>query len=142
MKKTLAAVFGLMLVVLGGCATVPDDPSLFGRMGGGPVLSAVVNDYFANMAADDRLKARLAKTDTLRLKDIWIDRLCAVSSGPCTYETKDMPAAYKGTRLTYGEFNAMIEDLTAALTKNNVSPALQGELLPLVYPLSTDVVDQ
>lgn len=142
MKKTLAAVFGLMLVVLGGCVTVPDDPSLFGRMGGGPVLNTVVNDFLANMAADERIKTRLSKTDTYRLKDVWVDRLCAVSGGPCTYDSKDMQNAYKGTRLTYGEFNAMIEDLTKSLTKLNVSPALQTEFLTAVYPLSTDIVDQ
>jgi hemoglobin len=56
------------------------DP-LYERLGGKDAITAVVDDFVARCAADDRINAKFARTDIARLKKMLVDQICQASGG-------------------------------------------------------------
>src|SRR5450631_2836658 len=96
------------------------DQSLYTRLGGKPAITAVVDDFIGNVAADSRINRRFANADIPHLKMELVDQLCAASGGPCTYTGKDMKTAHEGMNIRGPEFDALVEDLVKSLDKFNV----------------------
>jgi len=94
--------------------------SLYERLGGKPAITAVVDDFVGNVAADNRINGFFAKTDIPRLKLLLVDQICAGSVGPCTYTGRDMKSAHAGMGVNDAHFNALVEDLVKTLDKFKV----------------------
>lgn len=58
--------------------------SLYERLGGGGAISAVVEDFVARCAADDRINGKFARTDIPRLKKMLVDQVTEATGGPAT----------------------------------------------------------
>jgi hemoglobin len=52
-----------------------------------------------------------------------------------------MKEAHAGMKVTNGEFNALIEDLVATLNQFKVPKAEQDELLAILGPLKSEIVE-
>ena len=63
------------------------------------------------------------------------------SGGPCTYAGRSMRETHDGMGVTAGEFDALVEDLVATLDKFEVPKAEQDELLGILGPLRSDIVE-
>jgi hemoglobin len=124
----------------GGSATTAAQRSLYERLGGKDAISAVVDDFVANVAADARINARFAKTDIPHLKQMLVDQICQATGGPCTYTGKGMRDAHRGMNITEAEFNALVEDLTRSLGKFNVPEREKTELLTALGGMKGDIV--
>ena len=94
--------------------------SLHDRLGGKPAITAVVDQFVENVAGDGRISGRFATTDIPKLKKNLVDQICSASGGPCTYTGRDMKTTHAGMKITTGDFNALVEDLVAALDKAKV----------------------
>ena len=116
--------------------------SLYERLGGKDAITAVVDDFVANVAADNRINGFFAKADVPRLKKNLVDQICQATGGPCTYTGKDMKTAHKGMGITDADFNALVEDLQKSLNKFKVPEKEQGELLGILGPLKPQIVGQ
>src|SRR6185369_10924494 len=57
--------------------------TLYERLGGGPALTAVVEDLLGRCVADKRISAKLVNADLARLRAQLVDQLCALTGGPC-----------------------------------------------------------
>jgi hemoglobin len=114
---------------------------LFERLGGASAITAVVEDFSARCAQDARIDAKFARTDIPRLKKMLIDQVTQASGGPATYTGRDMKTAHLDMGVTTGEFNALVEDLVATLNKFGVGEAEQEELLGILGPLKSDIVE-
>jgi len=126
-----------------GCAMTPmKDQSLYARLGGKPAITAVVDDFVGNVAADTRINRRFAKTDIPHLKASLVDQICAGTGGPCTYTGPDMKTVHKGMRIRDEEWNALVEDLVKSLDKFKVPEKERGELLAVLGPMKPDIVGQ
>jgi hemoglobin len=115
--------------------------SLYERLGGLDAITAVINDFVGRAAADDRINKKFAKTDIPRLKFYLIQQVCAVTGGPCTYKGRSMPATHKNMKVTAGEFDALVGDLVASLDHFNVPAAEKNELLGILGPLKSQIVE-
>jgi hemoglobin len=115
--------------------------SLYSRLGGKPAITAVVDQFVANVAADERINGFFANADIPGLKAKLVDQICQASGGPCTYTGKDMKAAHEGMGIQEEHFNALVEDLVAALDKFKVPEKEKGELLGLLGPMKTAIVE-
>ena len=115
--------------------------SLFERLGGGGAITAVVDDFVARCAGDSRINAKFARTDIPRLRSMLIDQVSEASGGPAKYTGRDMKTTHDGMKVTTGEFNALVEDLVATLNKFGVGKAEQDELLGVLGPLKSDIVE-
>jgi hemoglobin len=145
----MRGVLGVLLVgaVVAGCAAMekPDKPSLYKRLGGREGIALVVDDFVANVVADDRINARfkgLNPTQVFKLKSNLADQMCETTGGPCAYLGRDMKTVHKGMKVTDAEWNATVEALTRALDKRQVPASEQKELLALLGPMKPDIVGQ
>ncbi len=96
------------------------DKSLYDRLGGKSAITAVVDDFVGNVAADQRINGFFAKANIPRLKG----------------------TAHKGMGIADADFNALVEDLVKTLNKFNVPAKEQGELLGILGPLKPQIVGQ
>ena len=115
--------------------------SLFERLGGNKAITAVVDDFSARCAGDARINAKFARTDIARLKAMLVDQVSEASGGPAKYTGRDMKTAHLDMGVTAGEFNALVEDLVATLNKFGVGKREQDELLGILGPLKSDIVE-
>ena len=115
--------------------------SLYDRLGQKPAITAVVDEFVGNVAKDDRINSRFATTDIPRLKGHLVDQVCMATGGPCDYTGRDMVTTHKGMRISNADFNAIVEDLVAALNTFKVPDAEQKELLGLLGPMKPDIVE-
>jgi len=139
---------GLLLPgTLSGCASTKSATSaqpttaLYDRLGGLPAISAVVDDFMQNIAADERVNARFAGADLTGLRQKLIDLVCQASGGPCVYKGLSMKAAHQGMHLRDSDFDAVAGDLQASLVKFKVPAREQGELLSVVGSLRPQIVN-
>ena len=117
--------------------------SLFERLGGKDGIGQVVDAFIKNIQADSRVSKSFAKMrgeHMRRFHDMLMDQLCEVTAGPCTYQGKDMKSAHKGLRVTNKQFDAVVEDLQAAMSELKVPDAEQAELVGHLSQMREDIV--
>jgi hemoglobin len=126
-----------------GCASTAAKPetSLYQRLGGLEAITAVVDDFVANVADDSRINARFANTDIPRLKRLLVEQICNGTGGPCTYTGRDMKTTHAGMGITDAEFDALVEDLVRSLDRFKVPAAEKQELLGILDPMKADIVE-
>lgn len=115
--------------------------SLFDRLGGKAAITAVVADFRKRVAVDARINAKFARSDMPRLEAMLVDQVCEATGGPCRYTGRGRRDAHQGMRVTTGEFNALVDDLVARLNGLKVPRAEQDELLGILGPLKTEIVE-
>ncbi len=115
--------------------------SLYERLGGMESIVGVVEDFRDRVAEDARINQKFARTDLGRLRKMLIDQVCEVAGGPCTYTGRNMKDAHAGMKVTNGEFDALVEDLVATLNHFKVGKTEQAEILGVLGPLKSDIVE-
>ncbi len=136
------AVLVLAAGLLAGCGTqmTMKEPSLYERLGSKPAITAVVDDFVANVAADGRINKFFANANIPRLKMLLVEQICQGTGGPCVYTGRDMKSAHSGMRISEADFNALVEDLVKTLNKFKVPAKEQQELLAILGPMKADIV--
>ncbi|MDQ3335946.1 MAG: group 1 truncated hemoglobin [Myxococcota bacterium] len=114
--------------------------SLYDRLGGKDAITAVVDEFVANVAADTRINAMFANADIKNLKSKLVDQICEATGGPCKYTGKNMKDAHTGMNIKEADFNALVEDLVKALDKFKVPEKEKGELLGALGGMKADIV--
>jgi hemoglobin len=128
-----------------GCASsakTTDNRPLYDRLGGKPAITAVVDDFVGNVAADARINRFFAGANVPRLKAMLVDQICEASGGPCKYTGRSMKAAHAGMKITDADFNALVEDLVKSLDKFKVPAREKNELLAALGGMKGDIVGQ
>jgi hemoglobin len=123
------------------------EKTLYQRLGGKKAITAVVDEFVGNVAADARINGffKATASDPARLasfKNKLVDQICEASGGPCKYTGKDMKTAHAGMGISGADFNALVEDLVAALDKFKVGEKEKSELLGVLGPMKTDIVEK
>ena len=134
-----AAIAAACLLAPAANATTPNK-SLYERLGGKPAITAVVDDFVANVAADKRINGFFARTDIPRLKRLLVEQICAGTGGPCKYTGRSMKAAHRGMGVRSRHFAALVEDLGKSLAKFKVPAREQRELVAILAPMKKDIV--
>ena len=152
MRKTLVAITIAMAVTLGCVApamaqAMAKQKSLYSRLGGKKAITAVVDQFVTNVANDARINKFFADTvkDPKRVEKLkmnLVDQICQASGGPCKYKGKDMKTAHKGMGISDADFNALVEDLVAALNQFKVGETEKNELLGALGGMKSDIVGQ
>jgi len=139
--KTILCIAAFGTVLLAGPALAQDD-TLFADMGGQPGIDRIVEASVDNYLADPRIKAIFDESNMERLRAEFKVQFCQVAGGPCAYKGHDMTAAHKGLHLTNADFNAVVEDLQAAMDKCGVAFATQNRFLARLAPMQHQVVSR
>jgi hemoglobin len=143
--KRWFGIAALAAITILAPATFAKDKTLYERLGGKKSITAVVDDFVGRVAADSRINSFFKDTaaDPRRLakfKKNLVDQICQASGGPCKYMGKDMKTAHAGMGITSPDFNALVEDLVAALDKFKVGDKEKNELLGALGPMKSDIV--
>lgn len=144
----LAVVAGFVASV-SGCSTTSglgasatQEKSLYDRLGGKPAITAVVDDFVGRVAADTRINGKFANANIPRLKTMLVDQICQASGGPCTYTGRDMKSTHAGKGISGSDFDALVGDLVATLSKFKVGEREKNELLGALGPMKKDIVEK
>lgn len=115
---------------------------LYDRLGGEAAIRSVVDEFVANVAADPRINKWFAKTDIARLKENLVNQIGQASGGPQVYTGRDMKTAHAGMGIDDAAFDALVEDLVKALDKFAVPEQEKGELLAVLGPMRSAIVEK
>jgi hemoglobin len=144
-------VSAVVAVTLSGCAAMRQEPktaaapSVYKQLGGREGIAIIVDDFAANVLADNRINGRfkaLQPAQVSKFKSSLADQICDATGGPCAYLGADMKTVHKGMKITDAEWNATVEALTKALDKNNVPVGAKSALLGALAPMKPDIVGQ
>lgn len=146
---------GLVLALSAGCVEgrkptplqrQPVGPSLYERLGGGPAVTKVVDDFVVIVAADPNIKEQhrkhIMEGDVAGLKKKLVDQIGEATGGPQKYTGRNMKDAHHGLAITNADFDALVVDLVKALDNNQVAPADKTELLQMLGKMRPDVVEK
>ena len=123
------------------------EKTLYAKLGGKKAITAVVDQFVNNVGGDNRINSYFkdAVADPKRLasfKAKLVDQICEASGGPCKYTGKDMKSAHAGMGVDSTAFNALVEDLVAALDKFKVGEDEKKTLLGVLGPMKSDIVEK
>jgi len=144
LKFTSFAIVAMFSTVFGLKAADGDKP-LYDRLGGQPAVEAVAGGLVDSILLDKRVNAWFAHTaaspaNTAAYKAKLSEFICQNTGGPCKYTGRDMVSAHTGRGVTSEAFDAVVQDLVAVLERLNVPVKEKGELLGILGPLKTSIV--
>ena len=145
-KRSLWGVFVMGVVLIAGSAEAADQQakgkSLYDRLGGKSAITSVVENFVGRVGGDKRINGYFASTDLTKLKMHLVNQICEASGGPCKYTGRTMKQTHAGMRINDAAFNALVEDLVAALDQHKVKKAEKDELLGILGPMKGDIVEK
>lgn len=137
--KQLLGIAALALVGLHASAQAPKD-ALFQALGGQAGIARLNADFVPRLYADARIKHYFLNASPDNLVEQLSAQFCALSGGPCSYEGGDMKAVHADLGINRAHFNALVENLQAAMDAAGIPFATQNRLLALLAPLHRDIV--
>jgi hemoglobin len=138
---------GLLALTQASAVWAADTKTLYERLGGQPAIQAVASGLVDTILADSRVNKWFAHAagspaNTAAYKAKLSDFLCQSTQGPCKYTGANMTAAHKGRGVTNEAFDAVVDDLVAVLAKLKVPEKEKAEVLALLGPLKTVIVQK
>jgi hemoglobin len=138
-RSCALALLALALPVCSASPAAPD--SLYARMGGEPVVRAVVSETLDRVVADHRLGRSFAQVDVERIKRLLAEQICQLADGGCRYSGDSMREVHAGHEISEAEFYGLVEILRDSLRRHDVGLRERNELLALLAPMKRDVVE-
>lgn len=131
------------LALLLSAAPAAGQESLYRRMGGYDVIAAFVDDFFGRFDADPALAPYLGGLNAAaqgRVRQHFIDFICAETGGPCLYNGRDMVDAHRGLGIPPEHFDGVVRHMEAALGAQGVGSREASELLTALRATRPDVI--
>jgi hemoglobin len=115
--------------------------TLYQRLGGEAGITRLVTDVVANHYRNPLIRSRFEVVkDRAALERHVCEFLSAGSGGPQAYSGRDLVSAHKGMNVSEQELIAAIDDIVAAMTKNDLDLSVQNEVVAILYSLKGDVL--
>ncbi|NDI85514.1 group I truncated hemoglobin [Undibacterium crateris] len=139
MRLFLIAGLSALSFTLSASAQTQTD-SLYQALGGSPGIARVVDQLIVEIQQDARISPQFKETNMKRLAELLKEQLCVVSDGPCQYSGDDMLTVHAQLGIKSAAFNALVEDLQAAMHKNHIPFTTQNRLLARLAVMKKDIV--
>ncbi|MFG6469224.1 group I truncated hemoglobin [Roseateles sp. BYS87W] len=127
-------------VVVPGAAPLPADDQLFQALGGVERIRRFTDDFYDRMLNDARIARYFEGIRKDALQRALADYFCVVAGGPCTYEGVNMKDAHAHLGIDRAAFNALVENLQAALDAAQVPFSIQNRFLARMAHFHRDIV--
>jgi len=144
-RTVLALVVTLIVTTSGITYGMPQDKSLYDRLGGYNALALVVDDFIVRLVTDKQFDKFFVGHSTDSKKHIRqhiLDQFCAATGGPCVYTGRDMKMSHSGLGITNADWDAAAKHLVASLDKYKVPEKEKSEVLAFVTTLKKDIVEK
>jgi hemoglobin len=110
-------------------------------VGGGPAVSAVVNDFYERVLGDPQLAPYFEEVDLARLKRHQVLLVTKVLGGPDNYTGRSLDEAHDGLGITSDDFNAVVGHLAGAMKDAGVPDDIIGRAGAAVVATEPDIVE-
>jgi hemoglobin len=134
-KTALAFVFSLLL----GCANT-GNRTLYEEMGGQQTMVQLADHFVLEIAYDNRVLPRFADSNVERFREKITEHFCWIADGPCEYSGDSMIRVHAGMDISSAEFNAVVENLIAAMDKTGIAISAQNQLLERLALLRPEIM--
>lgn len=132
--------------------------SLFERLGGEKVITAIVDDMAERVIADPRVNFARKNVETgwfdekyepwkpthkniKRFKKQMVAFLSLATGGPVEYTGRDMKTVHENMKITNNEFDAMVGDIKASMDRLGIAAQEKRELLAIVETTRKQIVE-
>lgn len=144
-QRNVVSLVVMSVVLLAGTVQAADGvkgKSLYDRLGGKGAITAVVETFVGNVGGDARINGFFRSTDLTKLKMHLVNQICEASGGPCKYTGRTMKQTHAGMGVHDAAFGALVEDLVSALDHHKVGKTEKDELLGVLGPMKSDIVEK
>ncbi|MDN7123359.1 group 1 truncated hemoglobin [Pseudidiomarina sp. 1APP75-32.1] len=138
--KHLVALLVLCAVNIAPSLAQAKSDTLYQELGAQQGISDLMTTFVLEIAEDERVIHHFENVDIDRFHRMLSLHLCELTGGPCTYTGADMVEVHRGMAITRAEFNAVVEDLIAAMEAEGVPTATQNKLLARLAELHGEIV--
>jgi hemoglobin len=114
---------------------------LYVRLGGAPVVTAVVSDTIDQIVADPRLNQSFRGSNIVRIKRMLVEQICDLAGGGCHYSGDSMHEVHANHNISQAQFFGLVEILRSSMRRHHVPLRERNELLALLAPMAPDVID-
>ena len=123
---------------------MPDQLTLYQRLGGYDAISAVAANLLPRLMGDEQLGRFWAHRGTdgvQREKQLLIDFLCHNAGGPVYYRGRDMKLSHRGMRISQSDWKRFLDHLNATLDHFQLAAAEKHEVLAFVESTKSEIVE-
>ena len=117
-----------------------NSPAMFNAFHGKEGISRIVDSFVGRNVADPRISEIFKNQDLVRLRRTLKEQFCYLLDGGCDYTGRDMKSSHKDMGIQDADFNALVENLQWAMSKEGVPFRDQNRLLALLAPMHRDMV--
>jgi hemoglobin len=112
----------------------------YDAIGGGPAVSAVVNDFYVRVLGDSQLAPYFEGVDMPRLKRHQVLLVTQVLGGPDNYDGRPLDEAHEDLDVDHDDFAAVAGHLTAAMKDAGVPEDIILRAIAAVAATEPDIV--
>jgi hemoglobin len=120
--------------------STPGSDSVYQGLGGINGIQKIVADFLPIVASDTRVQHQFDDVDMKHLAKMLAEQFCVLSGGPCKYTGKDMHTVHEDLGVTDAQFNAIAEDLQAAMDQQGIASRIQNQLIAKLAPMRRSIV--
>jgi len=129
-------------LALAGCANTKPEDTLYLALGGEAAIAVIVENFILEIARDDRIIDHFEVSNVQRFRVMMNQHLCMVADGPCQYTGDSMIDTHAGMGITEGDFNAIVENMMAAMDKAGIALGPQNRLLARLATLRGEIINR
>ncbi len=126
--------------LLTACIGARQEQNLFRALGGQEGVNVIVENFIMEIARDERIIGHFAVSNVERFRTMMREHLCFIANGPCEYTGDSMVDTHVGMGVTEGDFNAIVEDMMAAMDQAEVPIGTQNRLLARLAQLRSEII--
>lgn len=115
--------------------------SLYDELGGHDAIELVVNDFYKNVMADDRINHYFEEVNMKVQKLHQTNFLCFAFGGPNKFQGKDLRTAHSHLKLTEDDFKAVAENLIKTLKNFKIPDDKINDVMTIVASTHDDVLN-
>ena len=105
-------------------------------------IDRMTDDFVDRLVADKRIADIFKGQDIVRLRRTLKEQFCYILNGGCSYTGRNMKDAHKDLGVQQTDMGALVEDLQAAMRKENVAFIAQNRFLAKLAPIKRDAVQR
>jgi hemoglobin len=137
-----AAVIAAVMSALCFCSSASASThSLYVRLGGESVMTAVVSETIDQVVADPRLNQSFKGSNIPRIKRLIVEQICDLAGGGCHYSGDSMHEVHANHNITQAQFFGLVEILRRSMRQHRIPLRERNELLSLLAPMAPNVID-
>ena len=116
--------------------------NLYAQLGEKQGIETIVEEMLYRVGGDARIAHHFDGVDIMRVHKLISEQVCDLSGGPCDYSGEDMKTVHRDMGVDNADFNALVEHLITAMEKQHIPVSAQNQLLALLAPMHSDIVEE